>query len=795
MSINKKDMTEQEIRSQYISPAIYHAGWTKQQVREEYPIAPGRIIARGKLVSRAKAKKADYILNHISNLPLAVVEAKKNTLSVQAGMQQAITYARLLDIPFAYASNGDGFVEHDFFTGEERELKLHEFPSHEQLWQRYRVGKGLDKAPEKEELITEKYHFDQSGKAPRYYQRIAINRAIEAIAEGRRRLLLVMATGTGKTYTAFQIIWRAWKAGKVKKVLFLADRNILVDQTMSNDFGPLADAMTKIENRKLDSSFEIYMSLYHQLSGDEGKEAFKQFKPNFFDLIIIDEAHRGSARDESRWRKILDYFSSAIQLGMTATPKEDVNVNTFQYFGNPLYTYSLKEGIDDGFLAPYKVVRVSLDKDLEGYRPKKGEVDKHGLAIKDQIYNGKDFDRTMVIEDRTELVARKVTEYLKKNDRMAKTIIFCTDIDHAERMRTELYALNSDMTQVDSRYIMRMTGDELDGVAQLDNFIDVNSPYPTVVTTSKLLTTGVDAKTVKVIVLDANINSMTEFKQIIGRGTRLREDVGKYYFTILDFRNATRLFADPAFNGPAESEVDIGKYGEMPDEGDIGQETPPNEEEEILGGTDPESGDDEHVPPPPPIGTKPGGGEGRVKYYVDHVPVRILNETVYYYDKDGKIVAESMKEYNAKTIKEEFATMDDFIRRWSEEDRKDVILEELLDKGVLMEELEEEFGKEYDSFDLILHVAYGQKMLTRSERARRIKQSEKMTKYSGVARDVIEALIEKYQDAGFNEFDNVQVLKIDPLSQMGSPMQLAQSFGGKQAFIQAMRELEDSLYG
>lgn len=791
----KKEMNETEIRTNFITPAIVHAGWDKlQQIREEFRITDGRIITRGKLVTRANPKFADYVLNHISNIPLAVVEAKDNKHTVAAGLQQGMGYARQLDIPFVYSSNGDGFIEYDFFTGEERELRLQDFPSPEELWQRYRVGKGFADSPDKEALITEKYHYVKGDKTPRYYQRVAVNRTIEAIAEGKKRMLLVMATGTGKTYTAFQIIWRAWKAGKVKKILYLADRNILIDQTMANDFGPLADVMTKIEKRKMDSSFEIYMSLYQQLSGEDGTEAFKEFSPDFFDMIIVDEAHRGSAREESNWRKILTYFDSAIQLGMTATPKKDDNVDTFDYFGNPIYTYSLKQGIDDGFLAPYKIVRVSMDKDLEGYRPEKGETDIHGLEIADRIYNGKDFDRNMILEARTKLVAKRLTEYLKKNDRMAKTIIFCVDIEHAERMRKELVALNEDMMQKDSRYIMKMTGDDIEGLAQLDNFIDVNSPYPTIVTTSKLLTTGVDAKTVQLIVLDANIASVTEFKQIIGRGTRLRTDVGKYYFTIMDFRNATNLFADPNFDGPAESVIDVTDGEEMPsDDHDLGNEGETGDDEEVLTEGKDEDTDNKEKPgdvPPAPT----GGGEGHIKYYVNHVPVRVLNETVYYYDKDGKIVAEGMREYNEKAIRAEFATMDDFIKRWSAEERKDVIIEELLDKGVLIEELEEEFGSEYDAFDLILHVAYGQKMMTRSERAQRAKQSEKLAGYSGVAREVIDALVQKYQDTGYADFDDIHVLKLDPLNQFGNPRSIAQSFGGKESFIETMRELEDSLY-
>lgn len=790
MSINMKNLTETDIRTKYITPAIVNAGWDKmRQLREEFQITDGRVIARRNIVTRARPKRADYVLNIQPNLPIAVIEAKDNKHSVDSGLQQAINYGEMLDVPFVYSSNGSGFIEHDFFTGKERELQMDEFPSPEEIWQRYREGKGLITNHQKEELIQEKYHYVPGQKTPRYYQRIAVNRTIEAIGDGQDRLLLVMATGTGKTYTSFQIIWRLWKAGKAKKVLYLADRNILIDQTMSNDFGPLADVMTKIENRKMDSSFEIYMSLYHQLSDEDGQEPFREFSPDFFDVIIVDEAHRGSARDESRWRKILDYFGSAIQIGMTATPKSDANVNTFEYFGNPIYTYSLKQGIEDGFLAPYKVVRVSLDRDIEGYRPSKGETDKFGQEIEDRIYTGSDFDRRMILEKRTKVVAEKVTEYLKKNDRMTKTIIFCENINHAERMRRELVNLNSDLVKEDSRYVMKITGDDDEGKAQLDNFIDVDSKYPVIATTSKLLTTGVDAKMVKLIVLDSNISSITEFKQIIGRGTRLRVEDGKTHFTIMDFRNATRLFADPLFDGPPEMEVDIDDGEEMPDEDEFENDYDEYEDEELI-----DSGgdcDDPYVDIPPSTETE---DEGYVKYYVDHVPVRVLNETVSYYDKDGNLVTEGIKEYNKKTILNEYSTLDDFINKWSQEEQKDVIIEELKDKGILLEELEDEFGEEYDPFDLILHVAYGQKMMTRSERANKAKKAIELEKYSDSARKVVEALIAKYQDEGYVNFNDIQVLKLDPFIQMGNPMKIAKSFGGKNEYLEAMKELEESLY-
>ena len=546
--MNKKDMSERDICTKYITPALAKAGWDiKRQIREEVTFTDGRVIVRGNVTTRGKKKRADYILYYKSNLPIAVIEAKDNKHSLGDGMQQAINYADILDLQFAYSSNGDGFIEHDMKNGIEKEISLDEFPSPEELWNRYKNINQITK--EQEEIITEPYYFAQGDKTPRYYQRIAINRTVEAIAKGQKRILLVMATGTGKTYTAFQIIHRLRASGTKKKILFLADRNILVDQTMQNDFKPFQKVMTKVEHKKMDSSYEIFLSLYHQLSGAEDLEVFKQFSPNFFDLIIIDECHRGSAKDTSAWRKILDYFSSATQVGLTATPKESKVISNITYFGEPIYTYSLKQGIEDGFLAPYKVIRIGIDKDLEGYRPIKGKIDDYGNELEDREYNIKDFDKNLIIDDRTKLVAKKITEFLKKTDRFSKTIVFCIDIEHAERMRRALVNENSDLVKENHKYIMRITGDNKEGKAQLDNFIDEDSKYPTIVTTSKLMTTGVDCKTCKLIVLENNIASMTEFKQIIGRGTRLKPDYDKEYFTIMDFRNVSRLFADPDFDG------------------------------------------------------------------------------------------------------------------------------------------------------------------------------------------------------------------------------------------------------
>lgn len=783
--MDKKQMTEQDMRTKYINPAIIKAGWDIQKrVKEDHFFTDGRVIVRGNITTRGKRKRADYLLHHQSNFPIAIIEAKKNTFSVRAGIQQGIDYAEILDVPFAYSSNGDGFFEQDLLTGEVRELSLDEFPSPDELWERYRRAKGL--SDEEEELVTEPYHFTMGDKTPRYYQMNAINRTIEAIAKGQERILLVMATGTGKTYTAFQIIYRLWKAGRAKRILFLADRNILVDQTMQNDFKPFQKVMTKVTNRTLDSSYQVYLALYHQLSGNNDmEEPFKAFTPDFFDLIVIDEAHRGSAREASRWRRILDYFSSATQIGLTATPKETETISNIAYFGEPVYTYSLKQGIEDGFLAPYKVVRLGLDRDLEGYRPVKGKLDKYGRPIEDREYKLTDFDKTMILEKRSILVAKKVTEFLKKTDRFSKTIVFCVDVDHAERMREALIRENADLVAQDSRYVMQITGDNEIGKAQLDNFIDEESLYPTIVTTSKLLTTGVDCKTVKLIVLDSHIESMSEFKQIIGRGTRLKPEYGKEFFTVMDFRNASRLFSDEAFNGPPVQIYEPGDGEDVvpPEEGDEGEQP----------GT--EGG--EGFPPDPP--TPPGGefppGSGRQKYYVDDVEVRVLNERVMYYDKDGKLITESLKDYTKRAIQDEYATLDDFLNRWNSEERKEAIIEELKEHGVLLEALREEVGKDFDEFDLITHIAYDEKPLTRSERAKKAKTGDYLSKYSEVARQVMEALIDKYQDEGRFDFEDVKVLELNPFKELGSPIRIARYFGGKAKYRRAMRELEDNLYG
>lgn len=775
--LDKRKLSERDICTKFITPAIEKAGWDiKKQVREEYSFTDGRVIVRGNLTTRGKKKRADYLLFYQTNLPIAIIEAKDNKHVIGAGMQQAIEYGEILDVPFVYSSNGDGFIEHDMLTGLERELSLEQFPSPEDLWQRYKQFKGITK--EQEELIKEPYYYTIGDKTPRYYQLNAINRTIEAIAKGQNRILLVMATGTGKTYTAFQIIWRLWKSEKKKKILFLADRNILVDQTMQNDFKPFQGVMTKVENRQMDSSYEIYLSLYHQLSGNTDEmEIFRQFSPEFFDLIVVDECHRGSARENSRWRKILEYFHSATQIGLTATPKETEEISNISYFGEPVYTYSLKQGIEDGFLAPYKVIRISLDRDLEGFRPSKGQLDKYGQEIEDREYNLTDFDRDLVLEKRTELVAKKITEFLKKTDRFAKTIVFCIDIEHAERMRQALVNENADLVAENPKYVMRITGDNAEGKAQLDNFIDEESRYPTIVTTSKLMTTGVDCKTCKLIVLDNLFgeNGMTEFKQIIGRGTRLKPEYGKEYFTIMDFRNASRLFADPNFDGEPV------QIYEPDEDDDIVPPTPPGGDGDSDDDNDDGDGGD-------------GNGEKKKKFYVADAGVQVLNERVLYYDKDGKLITESLKDYTKKTILQEYATLDDFIKRWNSEERKQAIIDELKEHGILLEALKEEVGQDFDEFDLIAHIAFDMKPLTRSERAKKARREDYLSKYSGVARDVLEALIDKYQDEGRFDFEDVEVLELNPFNKFGNPMKITKSFGGKHKYIQAIKELEKNIY-
>jgi len=789
--MGKSHLSEEDIKLRYITPAIQNAGWDNKQIRMEYAFTAGRIILRGNITARGRKKSADYLLSYKNNFPLAIVEAKDNTKPVGAGLQQAIDYAKSLDVPYVYASNGDGFVEQNLITGEVKELKLEEFPSPEALYQRYRIDRGFDEAEEK--VMLEPYYYIPNYKTPRYYQRVAINRTVDAVAKGRNRVLVVSATGTGKTFMTFQIIYRLWKSGLKKKILFLADRNVLVDQTITGDFKPFSGKMTKVQNRNLDSSYEIYMALYQQLAGDDGEEAFRQFQPNFFDLIVIDECHRGSAKEESAWRKILDYFSEATHVGCTATPIETKEASSFSYFGEPIYEYSLKQGIDDGFLAPYKVIRIGLDKDLEGYRPEAGKVDKYGYEIEDREYNAKDFDRNLVIDDRTRVVASKITEFLKKTDRFSKTIVFCVDIEHAERMRQALINENKDLYAENDRYIMRITGDNDIGKAQLENFIDEESTYPVIAVTSKLMTTGVDAKMCKLIVLENNINSMTEFKQIIGRGTRLLEDYGKTYFTIMDFRNASRLFADPDFDGKPEVVIDLD--GDDPvDEPD----TPTDEGEEGTGedtGTDgvKEDGGEYGTSDTPPFDEE--GEDKPRKYYVGDVTVRVLSERVQYVDKDGKLITESLIDYTKKNILQQYSRLDEFLRTWTEAEKKQAIIDELQDDGVLLEAVREELGKtELDDFDLICHIAYDKAPLTKKERAENVKKRHYLYKYSDTAKEVIEALLDKYANDGIKEIEDTKVLQLKEFQKIGSPMKIVKAFGGKEAYQKAVQELENEIY-
>lgn len=777
-AIDKKSLSEPDICTKYITPALEEVGWDKMtQLRQEVPLTKGKVLVRGRLTSRGESKRADYILYYKPNIPIAVIEAKNNRHSVGSGMQQALGYAEMLDVPFAYSSNGDAFLEHDFtgLTGKvEQELRLDSFPSPQELWRRYCVWKGIGEAENR--VVTQDYYSDGSGKKPRYYQLVAINRIIEAIAKGENRILLVMATGTGKTFTAFQIIWRLWKSRTKKRILFLADRNILIDQTKTNDFKPFGNAMTKITKRQVDKSYEIYLALYQGVSGnEEAKNIYKQFSPEFFDLVIIDECHRGSAAENSAWREILEYFSNATQIGLTATPRETEEVSNIDYFGEPIYTYSLKEGIEDGFLAPYKVIRIDIDKDLSGWRPTAGQRDKYGKQIEDRVYNQKDIDRILVLERRTELVAKKVSEFLKvTNDRFAKTIVFCEDIDHAERMRQALVNENPDLVLENRKYVMRITGDDKEGKEELDNFILPESTYPVIATTSKLMTTGVDAQTCKLIVLDRRIQSMTEFKQIIGRGTRINEEYGKSYFTIMDFKKATELFADPDFDGEP---VQI--YEPKTDHDSI---VPPDREEDNI------SPDDVIIDPP----IVPDGK--RIKYVVDDVEVSVIAERVQYYGKDGKLITESLKDYTRKTVTKEYRSLDDFLRRWSESEQKQAIINELHEQGVIFEALESEVGKDFDPFDLICHVAFDRPPLSRKERAQNVRKRDYFSRYGDKAKAVLNALLDKYASEGIEQIEGMGVLKVPPFTELATPMEIIKLFGGKQKYLEVLRELKSELY-
>lgn len=805
--MDKKKLTETDIITKFILPAVEQSGWDSMlQIRQEVKLRDGKVIVRGQLGVRKTVKSADVVLYHKPNMPLAVIEAKANKHEIGKGMQQGLDYARLLDVPFIFASNGDGFVFHDKTTGKgspiETEIQLSEFPTPEQLWQKFCVWKGYTEA--QLPVITQDYHDDGTDKAPRYYQLQAINKTIEAIMRGQNRVLLVMATGTGKTYTAFQIIWRLWKSKQKKRILFLADRNVLVDQSRNNDFQPFGQAMTKITGRTVDPAYEIHLALYQALTGpEEEQKAYKQVKPDFFDLIVIDECHRGSAAEDSAWREILEYFSSATQIGMTATPKETEDVSNIDYFGEPVYTYSLKEGIEDGFLAPYKVVRVDLDVDLQGWRPTKGQVDNHGEVIKDQIYNQKDFDRIMVIDERTDLVAKTISAYLKRTDPMAKTIVFCNDIDHADRMRRALINHNPEQVKKNEKYVMKITGDDEIGKAQLDNFINPKKAYPVIATTSELMSTGVDAKTCKLVVLDQNIKSMTKFKQIIGRGTRIDDRYNKLWFTILDFKKATELFADEDFDGPPVQVMDTGA-GEIIDldnaEFDIELDNVNNEEAENEGSLD-DGSDDFDANDASNYNNLDDNWEDDetesdyVKYRVSGVTVRKIAERVQYYGTDGKLVTESFKDYTRNTVKKCFSSLDDFTRKWQDSERKQVIIDELESEGVIWQALEEEVGKDMDPFDLICHVVFDQPPLTRKERANNVKKRNYFTKYSETAQTVLNTLLDKYADGGITELESIHVLKVKPLDELGSPMEIAKNaFGGKQEYQQAITDLEAELY-
>jgi type I restriction enzyme R subunit len=783
--MNKKALTEADIRTKFITPALVGVNGSKwnvmTQIREESYFTKGRVMVRGKTVKRGEAKKADYILLYKPNIPLAVIEAKDNNHSVGAGMQQALEYAETLDVPFAYSSNGDAFLEHDRSATSgtvTREIPLDQFPTPEELWARYCEAKGY--TPDQKAVATQEYYEDGSPKSPRYYQVIAINRTVDAIARGLNRILLVMATGTGKTYTAFQIIWRLWKSGAKKRILFLVDRNILADQTKINDFKPFGQAMTKITNRTVDKSFEVYLCLYQAVTGtEEEQNIYQQFSRDFFDLVAVDECHRGSAADDAAWRQVLEYFSSATQIGLTATPKETKEVSNIEYFGEPIYTYSLRQGISDGFLAPYKVVRIGLDKDLDGWRPDAGQTDKYGRLIEDREYNDRDFDQNLILEKRTALVAAKVTQFLRATDRFAKTIIFCENIDHAERMRQAMVNANPDLAAANAKYVMRITGDNDEGKAQLDNFIDPESIYPVICTTSRLMSTGVDAQTCHLIVLDRRIASMTEFKQIIGRGTRINEDYNKLFFTIMDFRRATALFADRDFDGDP---VQI--YEPKGDESVVPPDDLPGAEYPDFGTL----GDALHDGQTDSTAAKP------TRYVVDNVAVTVATERVQYLDEHGKLITESLKDYSRKSVRQAYASLDNFLTVWKDAERKQTILEELANKGVFLDELAEQVGRDYDAFDLICHVAFDQPPLTRRERAEKVKKRNVFGKYGAQARAVLNALLQKYADTDIKSLESLEILKVDPLATFGTPVEIISFFGGKPGYLAAVREIETALY-
>lgn len=773
---DKLELSEADVRALFITPAIRSAGWDDEtQIRREVTLTPGPIIVRGNLSSRDKKKKkfADYVLYKELGTPIGVVEAKENKHTISSGMQQALGYAEIMNVPNAFSSNGDGFASHNKVAADgediETEFGMEDFPAPHILWSRYKEFRGIE--DDNADIIQSPYYVDSSGKEPRYYQTEAINRTIEAVAKEQDRILLVMATGTGKTYTTFQIIYRLWKARRAKRILFLADRNILVDQTLVNDFKPFGSAMTKIKGRKIDPSYEIHLGLYQSLTGpDEADKAFKTVSRDFFDLIVIDECHRGSASEDSAWREILEYFDSAIQLGLTATPKETAYVSSSTYFGEAIYTYTLKEGIQDGFLAPYKVVKIDIDKDVLGWRPPPGMKDDLGEEIEDRIYNQTDMDRILVLNKRTRLVAETVMQFLRETDPFSKTIIFCEDIDHAERMRKAIVNAAGRLAVDNPKYVMRITGDSVEGKAELDNFIDPESKFPVIATTSEMLTTGVDAKTCKLIVLDKNISSMTSFKQIIGRGTRVDEEHNKWFFTIMDFKKATELFRDPDFDGEPVVIFEPGD-GDGP--------VPPDDSPNEFGEGDQE--EFEH--------------EGVRKIRVGKVDARIVARRIEYYGPDGELITESYRDYAKGKITEEYQSLDKFLKRWSEADKKTAIIKELEEHGIILENLGEESGKDLGAFDLLAHIAYDAPPLTRRERAENVKKRNYFAKYGDKARAVLEALLDKYADEGVQTIENTKVLKLDPFTEIGTPIEIIRdAFGGKSGYEDAIRDLENQIY-
>lgn len=814
--MNKRDLSESDIKEKYITPALIKSGWDEmsQIQREEY-FTDGRIYVKGKLTARGKGKFTDYSLYHKTkglNIRLAVIEAKDNKHSIRAGIQQALSYANKLDVPFVFSSNGDGFWFHDKTATDgqlEKELSLDEFPSPQELWQKYKAYKGIT-TQEQEAVVTQEYYQDASGRKPRYYQSIAINRTIEAVSKGQKRILLVMATGTGKTYTAFQIAYRLFTSKSKRKILFLADRTALVDQTLRGDFRHFKDAMTVIKKKLVtidgkeklvsnnkrgidsaDKAFDIFLGLYQGLSNSDPEvpDAFKDFSRDYFDLIIVDECHRGSAKEDSKWREILNYFHTATHIGLTATPKETSEISNQEYFGDPIYTYSLKQGIDDGFLAPYKVIRVTLDVDAEGWRPPKGFLDKAGNPVEDRIYNRTDFDRTIVLEGRRKQVAAKVTEFLKGNDRFAKTIVFCVDIEHAEAMRSELANANADMVQISDKYVMQITGDNKEGKLELDNFINPRETYPVIATTSKLMTTGVDAQTCKLIVLDSNIGSMTEFKQIIGRGTRINEEYGKTYFTIMDFRNVTNHFSDPTFDDDPVMIKEVGEHDPLEGIDEVSEDERPIIDP--VAGEEVEFGELEEETE---VNTGQGPSGPRPKVFVDGVSVQVINQRVLYLDGSGQIITESLTDYTRKNVLKKYQSLDNFLIQWNQADKKKVIIEELEAEGVFFESLKEEVGSEWDPFDMICHVAFDAKPLTRKERAENVKKRDYFTKYSKKAQAVLQNLLDKYADSGLVNVESTEILRMDPFNKIGTPLELVRAFGSKEDYERAIKELEAELY-